>query len=130
MANWGQKLWGYCAGPFLDQMQWNFKFGFEIPLCVPHKLFRMIFENWPSLVHSGLVSCFLRKMKIKWKIPVISLSLAQCFWNSVCRKISTILFPPKIVFVHFWPLASMAASGWSKNELQPITSEIGLNDSF
>ena len=42
MAIWGQKLWGHCAGPFLDQMQWNFKFGFEIPLCVPHKLFRMI----------------------------------------------------------------------------------------
>ena len=56
-------------------------------------------------MHSGLVSCFLRTNEKKWKIPVISLSLAQSFWKSVCRKISAILFPPTKVFVHFglWP---------------------------
>ena len=46
----GQKLWGHCAGPFLDQMQWNLKFGLEIPMCMPHKFYLVIFEICPALV--------------------------------------------------------------------------------
>ena len=45
----GKKLWGHCAGPFLDQTQWNLKFGLGIPLRVPHKFYLMIFEICPAL---------------------------------------------------------------------------------
>ena len=54
----GQKLWGHCAGPFLDQTQWNLKYGLGIPLCVPHKFYLMIFEICPALMKGNMTAVY------------------------------------------------------------------------